>query len=435
MQIIKNCKILLNDAIEEGIMIGIEDGIIKKIGRDLKGELLLDAKNVLVLPGGIDAHVHFRDPGFTYKEDWTSGSRSALAGGVTSVIDQPNTDPIVTSPEILLNKIKIAQKRSLVDFGVNATVTNENTHLIKDLAEYATAFGEIFLGKDDEKDVISYTMLNTALMMIRDTHLLPTVHAEDVSCIAANKTAYQTKLPQSHLFARPNRCEEIAVAEIIKMARQIGCRIHICHISTKEAINMIKTARGLVTCEVTPHHLIFSSDDYNRLKTRIKVNPPIRDKIDRDILWDMVRTGMIDVIASDHAPHSIEEKDADIYDVKSGVPGVETMIPLLLYLVTKGYLSINRLVEMTSNNPAKIFGLRRKGFLKEGYDADLVLYNLKDIKRIKSDNLHSKCGWTPYDEFTAIFPQTTIIRGDIAFKDGEFYVKEGHGNPIERCSS
>lgn len=434
MQIVKNCKILLNGRIIEGITIGIENGIIKKIGRNLKGELLLDAKNLLALPGGIDTHVHFRDPGFTYKEDWISGSKSALAGGVTSVIDQPNSYPTVISPEILLNKIEIAKKKSLVDFGVNAAITNENIRLIKDLAKDATAFGEIFLGKEDEKDVISYNMLNTAFKIIKDTNLLPTVHAEDFFCIAANKRAYHTKLPQSHLFARPNRCEEIAVAELIKMAKQTGCRLHICHVSTREAINMIKTAEG-VTCEVTPHHLLFSSDDYNLLKTMIKVNPPIRDKTDRDFLRNMVRSGMIDVIASDHAPHSIEEKEGDVYEVKSGVPGVETMIPLLLNLAAKDVLSIDRLVEMTSHNPAKIWRLRQKGFLKEGYDADLVLYNLNDVEKIKSDNLHSKCGWTPYEGFQAIFPKVTIIRGNIAFKDGEFYVKEGYGNCLKNISS
>lgn len=434
MQIIKNCKILLGEVIEDGMMIGIENGVIKKIGKDLKGELLLDAKNSLVLPGGIDTHVHFRDPGFTYKEDWISGSKSALAGGITSVIDQPNTVPMVTSPKILLDKIDIAQKKSLVDFGVNATVTNNNIHLIRDLAKYATSFGEIFLGNDNDKDAISYTMLNNALRVIKDTHVIPTIHAEDFSCIEANKMAYQSELPQSHLLARPNRCEEIAVSELIKMAVKIGCRIHICHISSKEAIYLIKKKRGLVTCEVTPHHLLFSSDDYDNLKTRIKVNPPIRNKIDNIVLWDMAKNGTIDLIASDHAPHSIEEKEGDVYDVKSGVPGVETMIPLLLHLVVKNDLSLGRLVELTSQNPAKIWGFKRKGFLKEGYDADLVVYNLNDIKKINADYLHSKCGWTPYEGFQAIFPQTTLVRGTIAFKEGEFYVKEGYGKNIKKFS-
>lgn len=434
MQIIKNCKILLGEVIEDGMMIGIENGVIKKIGKDLKGELLLDAKNSLVLPGGIDTHVHFRDPGFTYKEDWISGSKSALAGGITSVIDQPNTVPMVTSPKILLDKIDIAQKKSLVDFGVNATVTNNNIHLIRDLAKYATSFGEIFLGNDNDKDAISYTMLNNALRVIKDTHVIPTIHAEDFSCIEANKMAYQSELPQSHLLARPNRCEEIAVSELIKMAVKIGCRIHICHISSKEAIYLIKKKRGLVTCEVTPHHLLFSSDDYDNLKTRIKVNPPIRNKVDNIVLWDMAKNGTIDIIASDHAPHSIEEKEGDVYDVKSGVPGVETMIPLLLHLVVKNDLSLGRLVELTSQNPAKIWGFKRKGFLKEGYDADLVVYNLNDIKKINADYLHSKCGWTPYEGFQAIFPQTTLVRGTIAFKEGEFYVKEGYGKNIKKFS-
>lgn len=434
MQIIKNCKILLGEVIEDGMMIGIENGVIKKIGKDLKGELLLDAKNSLVLPGGIDTHVHFRDPGFTYKEDWISGSKSALAGGITSVIDQPNTVPMVTSPKILLDKIDIAQKKSLVDFGVNATVTNNNIHLIRDLAKYATSFGEIFLGNDNDKDAISYTMLNNALRVIKDTRVIPTIHAEDFSCIEANKMAYQSELPQSHLLARPNRCEEIAVSELIKMAVKIGCRIHICHISSKEAIYLIKKKRGLVTCEVTPHHLLFSSDDYDNLKTRIKVNPPIRNKVDNIVLWDMAKNGTIDIIASDHAPHSIEEKEGDVYDVKSGVPGVETMIPLLLHLVVKNDLSLGRLVELTSQNPAKIWGFKRKGFLKEGYDADLVVYNLNDIKKINADYLHSKCGWTPYEGFQAIFPQTTLVRGTIAFKEGEFYVKEGYGKNIKKFS-
>lgn len=434
MQIIKNCKILLGEVIEDGMMIGIENGVIKKIGKDLKGELLLDAKNSLVLPGGIDTHVHFRDPGFTYKEDWISGSKSALAGGITSVIDQPNTVPMVTSPKILLDKIDIAQKKSLVDFGVNATVTNNNIHLIRDLAKYATSFGEIFLGNDNDKDAISYTMLNNALRVIKDTRVIPTIHAEDFSCIEANKMAYQSELPQSHLLARPNRCEEIAVSELIKMAVKIGCRIHICHISSKDAIYLIKKKRGLVTCEVTPHHLLFSSDDYDNLKTRIKVNPPIRNKVDNIVLWDMAKNGTIDIIASDHAPHSIEEKEGDVYDVKSGVPGVETMIPLLLHLVVKNYLSLGRLVELTSQNPAKIWGFKRKGFLKEGYDADLVVYNLNDIKKINADYLHSKCGWTPYEGFQAIFPQTTLVRGTIAFKEGEFYVKEGYGKNIKKFS-
>ncbi|VUT24656.1 MAG: dihydroorotase [Candidatus Methanolliviera sp. GoM_oil] len=424
--VIKNCRIVRGEILD--LDIGIEGGTIKKIGKNLDGERLLDAKGMLVLPGGIDVHVHFREPGFTHKEDWLSGSRSAVAGGITSVVDQPNTDPPTTTLSALKGKVEIAEKKSLVDFGISAGVTNENIPLIEGLAEEAVSFGEIFLGK--ERDAISYKNLESAIKAIKKTSLLPTVHAEDEECIEKNKIAYKVRSTHSHAIARPEECEKKAVLKVIEIAKRENYRVHICHVSTRAAMERIMENKN-ITCEVAPHHLIFSSKDDEWLRSRVKVNPPIRDSRDKNFLWEMLRQGEIDILASDHAPHQIWEKEGDIKDVKPGFPGVETMIPLMLNFVMEKRLNLERILDLVCHNPSKIWGFKRKGFLEEGFDADLTFFDLKGRKKIRAEDLHSRCNWTPYEGFYGIFPKITMIRGKVVFENDEFYVEGGYGRNLK----
>ncbi len=429
MYVIENCKIVRGEIGEIlDVDIGIEGGMIKKIEKNLDGEYLFDANEMLVLPGGIDAHVHFREPGFTYKEDWLSGSRSAVAGGITSIVDQPNTDPPTTTLSALKEKIKIAEKKSLVDFGISAGVTNENIPLIEGLAEEAVSFGEIFLGK--ERDAISYKNLEDAIKAIKKTSLLPTVHAEDEECVEKNKKAYRIGLSHSHALARPEECERKAVSKIIEIAERENYRGHICHVSTRAAMEKIMGNKN-ITCEVTPHHLIFSLKDEEWLRSNGKVNPPIRNSRDKDFLWEMLIRGEIDVLASDHAPHQIWEKEGAMEDVKPGFPGVETMIPLMLNFVMEKRLSLERILDLVCHNPSKIWGFKKKGFLEEGFDADLTFFDLKEKRKIRAEDLHSRCNWTPYEGFYGIFPKITMIRGRVIFEDGEFYVEGGYGRNLK----
>lgn len=425
--VIKNARIFINDAIQPA-EIAVDNGKITKIGK-IVGQQdvneVINAKGALILPGAIDVHVHFRDPGMTKKENWYTGSCSAAAGGVTTVIDHPNTIPPTVDSYSFKEKRKVA-KKSIIDYGINAGVT-ANLNNLKNLWELgATAFGEIFMAESTGSLNINDKTLKEALDIIGNLGAVGCVHAEDEETRKGFVNTLKGNLaPESYSKSRPNLSEKIAVEKAIKLASDT--RLHICHISALESLEVIRKAKATnnnITCEVTPHHLFLSTRDYRKLGTLGKMNPPLRDFPSQQGLWTGLNEGIIDIVASDHAPHLEQEKITDIWTAPAGVPGVETLMPLMLMAVKRNLLPLKRLIEVSSQNPARIFNLK-KGVLAPGYDADLIIVG--DEKEIRKEKLHSKAGWTPFNGMRGLFPRMTISRGEVVFEDGEIIARRGRG--------
>ncbi|MCZ7391935.1 MAG: dihydroorotase [Candidatus Methanoperedens sp.] len=428
--VIKNARIFINDALQPA-EIAVDNGKITKVGKIVgTGEVnqVIDARSALVLPGAIDVHVHFRDPGMKKKEDWYTGSCAAAAGGVTTVIDQPNTIPPTIDPASFKKKQKEA-KKSIIDYGINAGVTR-NPGYLKELWELgATAFGEIFMAESTASLNVNYITLKEALEVIGELNAVACIHAEDEETRIRYVHLLKGNLaPESYSKSRPPLSEKIAVEKALKLAA--NTKLHFCHISASESLETIRRAKAEntnITCEVAPHHLFLTIKDWKRLGTLGKMNPPLRDFYSQQSLWKGLNDGIIDVVASDHAPHLESEKMTDIWSAPAGVPGVETMMPLMLNAVKRNLITLRRLIEVTSQNPARIFGIN-KGVIAQGFDADLIIVG--EAKEIRKEKLHSKAGWTPYNGMTGMFPRMTISRGDIISEDGEIIAKRGRGRFI-----
>jgi len=400
----------------KAIDIWIKDGKVSALGGSHRADEKIDARGMLVLPGAIDAHVHFREPGQDYKEDWLSGSLSAAAGGVTAVVDQPNTDPETLDARSFEIKLDLARNRSVVDFCING-----GPGRIEELAGAgAAAIGEIFTYEQSDEE------LKIVLEEIRKAGMLATVHAEDGSVVREKTEPLKSSHdPQVYSMARPALAEAKAIEKVLEWSE----RLHICHLSPGLGLDLVRTAKMSgkgVSCEVAPHHLLFNEKDYRQQGSFLKMNPPLRGQADCDALWAGLRDGTIDALASDHAPHLPEEKRDDIWDAPAGVPGVETMLPLMLFSVRRNLISLERLVDATAARPARIFSLASKGAIEPGKDADLVIVDTKNVNKINADHLHSRADWTPYEGLEAIFPQMTLVRGTVVY-DGDLAVSPGFG--------
>ncbi|MCX9089365.1 MAG: dihydroorotase [Candidatus Methanoperedens sp.] len=429
--VIKNARIFINDAIQP-VEIAVDNGKISKIGKIVgqqEYDEIIDARGALILPGAIDVHVHFRDPGMTKKENWYTGSCAAAAGGVTMVIDHPNTIPPTIDRSSFKEKLKESRK-SIIDYGINAGVTANLTNF-KNLWELgATAFGEIFMAESTGSLNVNEMTLKEALPAIGNLGAVACIHAEDeetrkkfVNLLKGNPA------PESYSKSRPNLSEKIAVEKAINLAVDTT-KLHFCHISALESLDVIRRAKAdnkNITCEVTPHHLFLSTRDYRRLGTLGKMNPPLRDFSSQQSMWEGLRDETVDIIASDHAPHLESEKMTDIWSAPAGVPGVETMMPLMLMAIKRNLLTLKRVIEVTSQNPARIFGLK-KGVLAPGYDADMIIVG--EEKEIRKEKLHSKAGWTPFNGMKGLFPKMTISHGEVVFEDGEIIARRGCGRFI-----
>ena len=399
---------------------------IESVGEGLdakEGERVVDATGKRLLPGMVDAHVHFREPGDSHKETWTTGSRSAAAGGVTTVVDQPNTSPPTTDGAAFDEKYDLAMD-SLVDFGLNGGVTADwDPDSLFERSLFA--LGEVFLADSTGNMGIERDLFVDALAEADARGVTVTVHAEDATQF--NVSAQERDDADAWSAYRTARAEAVAVGQACEVAAERDARIHVAHTSTPRGIDIASEAG--MTCEVTPHHMFLSRSDLTDLGTFGRMNPPLRREKRRQRVYDRVADGTVDCIATDHAPHTREEKDAGIWDAPSGVPGVETALPLLLAEVREGDLTYERVRDLTATNPAEIFDLARKGTISEGTHADVVLVDPGTSREIRGEDLHSKCDWTPFEGWRGIFPELTMVRGRVVYErtpDGE----ESFGDPI-----
>ena len=406
MDLVIEGRFLIDGELKE-TSVGIEDGKIATIGKIVRGgDERIVFNSGIITPGFTDPHVHFREPGLTAKEDFRSGTMSALFGGVTCVLDMPNTNPPTTDMRTLMDKKATVRSKAHVDYGLFAALTPNAK--IESLAPHVAGFklfmgsttGNILLNDDNE---IGYLMNDIA----RSGKVM-SVHAEDDSMILKD-TEHSN---WDHLKNRPVEAEHNAVR---RLARYRGMRINICHVTDPNTA--VLAANAGFTTEVTLHHMMFGAE--NVTGTEYKVNPPIRDLRTRDGLCKAVEAGRITMFGSDHAPHTQSDKMQEYSTAPGGMVGVETTIPILMDWAMKGKFPLALLERMGARNPAATFGLN-KGRIKVGMDADLVFFDTKNITKIDADSLHSKAGHTAYAGMEAIFPDTVIIRGNIQIQDGEY---------------
>jgi dihydroorotase len=406
--------------------IGINDGKIVSIKKILKGDKHLRFKKDLIIPSGIDLHCHFREPGMTNKEDFSTGSLSALFGGVTCFFDMPNTSPPTINLESLLKKVTLASEKSYVDFGINVAITNENYKDYIKLARICSGF-KIFLGSTTNKLLLNSEKLEETFFYLNMQDKPIFIHAEDNNCLIKNKKEENNLI--DHLRNRPFECEIKAIKKIINATRKTGCNIHICHLSSKEGLNILKDKPENISFGITPHHLLFCIDKKFENESFYKVNPPIRKRSDKMALMNFLRKGDKGILESDHAPHTIEDKKINFNEAPSGIPGIETVYPIFLYLAKKGKITYQRIISMYCERPAEIVSIP-KGRIEIGRDADFIVIDYRKDVKIKTEMLHSKCGWSPFEGWNAIFPQYVFCRGKKLIDKGEIQVNKGFGEFI-----
>ncbi len=398
-----NVRLLRGDALVEGAVV-IRRGRVERVLRVAPyGLRRLDGRGRLLLPGAVDLHVHFRDMGQARKEDWATGSAAAAAGGVTTVLDMPNTVPPATTVAAFRKKLAAARRRSRVDFALAAGFDGSNLRALPALRRAgAAAFGEIFMHRLDPP------ALERGLRAILRLGAPAILHAESRACVESDES-------------RPEACEREAVEWLARKFK--GKRLHIAHASLPGTL-MAARAAGF-TAEVTPHHLLLSESDWLRLDSFGWCHPPLRSEGTRRLLWKPLVRGRGDAFASDHAPHTRREKQGS--DPPPGVPGVETMVPLVLSAVRQGLLMLPRAVDLLSRRPASILGLESKGGLEPGKDADFMLVDLNAERTIRGRDLHSKCGWTPFEGWRGVFPEEVYLRGERVVGAGGVVGKPGSG--------
>lgn len=411
--------------------IGVKDGKISAIGKLAQNDAgeRIDCKGLHILPGVIDSQVHFREPGLEHKEDLETGSLAAVMGGVTAVFEMPNTNPLTTSEAALADKVKRATNRMHCDFAFWVGGTHENVSELAELERLPGAAGiKVFMGsstgnllvEDDEGVEAVLSNINRRAAF----------HSEDEYRLRQREHLRIEGDPRSHPVWRDEIAALQCTERLVRIAKKCGARIHVLHVSTEEEIAFLQAHKDIASVEATPHHLTLTADDYDRLGTLIQMNPPIRDKRHKAGLWQGLQQGVVDVLGSDHAPHTMEEK-LKLYPASpSGMTGVQTLVPMMLNHVHEGRLTLERLVDLTSAGPARLFQIASKGRIAAGYDADLTIVDLKRVETVRNDWIASKSRWTPYDGVEATgWPVGTVVRGERVMWEGEL-VTSGNGQAV-----
>jgi dihydroorotase len=394
--------------------IGIRDGKIAAIGTFAQSSAAetIDCTGLHLLPGVVDTQVHFREPGLTHKEDLESGSRGAVLGGVTAVFEMPNTNPATTNAAALEDKLERAHHRMHCDFAFWLGGTHDNVSDIPDLERLPGVPGiKVFMGSSTGSLLVEDDAGVRAIL--QKTRRRAAFHSEDEYMLRERVAMRVPGDPSSHPVWRSPDVALHCTKRLIAIAEECRARIHVLHISTAEELPLLAAHKGFVSAEVTPHHLTLDGTEaYQRLGTYVQMNPPIRDAATRQKLWRGLAGGILDILGSDHAPHTREEKDHPYPQSHSGMTGVQTLVPIMLDHVAQGRLSLQRFVDMTSAGPARLFGMAGKGRIAIGYDADLTIVDLGKIRTIRNDWIASRVGWTPYDGMSVTgWPIGTIIRG------------------------
>jgi dihydroorotase len=417
----------------EGVRdIAVSHGRIAAIGqlRAAAAAEVIDAAGLHILPGVIDTQVHFREPGLEHKEDLETGSRAAVAGGVTAVFEMPNTKPLTTSPEALADKVRRARHRMFCDFAFFVGGTVDNAADIPKLEKLEAAAGiKVFMGSSTGDLLVDDEA--TLDRIISKISRRASFHAEDEARLRARMHLRRKGDPSSHPEWRDPDAALIATKRLVGLAEKHGKRVHVLHISTAEEMDFLALHKGYATVEVTPHHLTLEAPEcYERLGAYAQMNPPVRDARHRAALWAALQSGIVDVLGSDHAPHAREEKEHAYPDTHSGMTGVQTLVPTMLDHVNAGRLSLQRFVDLTSHGPQRLFGIRGKGRLAVGYDADLTIVDLKRAVTITNDWIESRCRWTPYDGVKVTgWPVGTFVRGRKVMWEGEI-LEGAQGEPV-----
>jgi dihydroorotase len=428
--ILKNGTVVNHDG--QGVRdVGIRGGRIAAMGSFSEEEAgeTIDCTGLHVLPGVIDSQVHFREPGLEHKEDLETGSLAAVLGGVTAVFEMPNTTPLTTSEAALADKVYRARHRMHCDFAFWVGGTRENAEIAGELERLPGAAGiKVFMGSstgdllvEDDEGVAS---------VLRNTRRRAAFHSEDEFRLRERTHLRVENDPSSHPVWRDEVAAVMCTERLVRIARETRARIHVLHISTAEEIGFLAENKDVATAEATPHHLTLSADDYARLGTLIQMNPPVRAPHHRHGIWRGVSNGVIDVLGSDHAPHTLEEKAKAYPASPSGMTGVQTLVPIMLDHVNAGKLSLERFVDLSSHGPNRLFGIACKGRIAAGYDADFTVVDMKRTETIRNGQAGSKAGWTPYDgKQVTGWPVGTIIRGKRVMWEAEI-ATPGQGEPV-----
>ncbi|MEO6175549.1 MAG: dihydroorotase [Flavobacterium circumlabens] len=431
--LIKNAKIVNEGSIFEGDVL-IENDLIVEISDSISLKTsdckVIDAEGNYLIPGAIDDQVHFREPGLTHKGDIESESRAAVAGGITSFIEQPNTVPNAVTQEILEDKYQIAAVKSFANYSFMMGATNDNLEEVLKTNPRNVAGIKIFLGSSTGNMLVDNEA--TLEKIFSSTPMLIAVHCEDETTIRNNlalfKEQYGDDVPvTAHHLIRSTEACYISSSKAVALAKKTGARLHIFHLSTAKEMelftNKIPLEDKKITAEVCVHHLWFTDEDYKTKGNFIKWNPAVKTASDRKALWDALNDGRIDVIATDHAPHTKEEKKQSYLNAPSGGPLVQHAVVAMFEAHHQGKISIEKIVEKMCHNPAKIFKIEKRGFIKEGYFADLVIVNPSLPWSVNPDNILSKCGWSPFEGFAFRSRIThTFVNGELVYNN--FKVKD-----------
>lgn len=427
--ILKNATIVNEGHIYTGDIL-LEDGMIQKLERDIavNGAKVIDIQDKYVIPGVIDDQVHFREPGLTHKGTIGTESRAAVAGGITSFMEQPNTDPQTTTIAALEGKFEIAARSAFANYSFLFGGTNDNLEELKKLDKNACSGVKLFLGSStgnmlvDDEAVIE--------KIFRNTEMVISAHCEDETTIRENLAIFRERYGEDipikyHPAIRSAEACYLSSSKAVDLAKKTGARLHVFHVSSGMETGLFRNDIPLeqkkITAEVCIHHLWFSEEDYATKGTLIKWNPAVKSAADRDRLWEALLDDRFDVVATDHAPHTLEEKNKAYTVAPSGGPLVQHALPAMLEYYHSGKIGLEKIVEKMCHNPAKLFQVEKRGFIREGYYADLAVVDLNDAWRVSKDNIAYKCGWSPFEGNTFRSKIThTFVNGHLAYENGHF---------------